>query len=120
MASGNWTGDVVAFDPSTAAAQSAGLTVARAYPPPVISTPSSSGSPTKRASSCALGLRWEGCGGAYQNAVLPNGCADPGVTFDGTRYLMTCTSGGAANAFPVYESPDLTSWTLATHIFSSG
>ena len=51
--------------------------------------------------------------------VLPNGCADPGVTYDGTRYLMTCTSGGAANAFPVYESLDLTSWTLATHIFSS-
>jgi hypothetical protein len=51
--------------------------------------------------------------------VLPTGCADPGVTFDGTRYLMTCTSGGAANAFPVYESTDLTSWTLATHIFSS-
>jgi hypothetical protein len=71
------------------------------------------------ASSCALGLRWEGCGGAYENAVLPSGCADPGVTFDGTEYLMTCTSGGAANAFPVYKSTDLTSWTLATHIFAS-
>jgi arabinan endo-1,5-alpha-L-arabinosidase len=71
------------------------------------------------ASSCGLSQRWEGCGGLYQNAVLPNGCADPGVTRDGNRYLMTCTSGGAANAFPIYESTDLVSWTLATHIFSS-
>lgn len=69
--------------------------------------------------SCAMGFRWEGCGGAYQNPVMPTGCADPGVTKDGDRYLMTCTSGGAANAFPIYESTDLFTWTLATHVFSS-
>jgi hypothetical protein len=69
--------------------------------------------------TCAMGFRWEGCGGAYENAVLPTGCADPGVTRAGNRYLMTCTSGGAANAFPVYESTDLVTWTLATHVFSA-
>lgn len=70
------------------------------------------------ANSCGLALRWEGCGGLYGNAVLPNGCADPGVTKVGDHYVMTCTSGGAANAFPIYSSPDLVHWTLATHVFS--
>ena len=68
--------------------------------------------------SCALALRWEGCGGLYGNAVMTSGCADPGVTKVGDHYLMTCTSGGAANAFPIYSSPDLIHWTLATHVFT--
>jgi GH43 family beta-xylosidase len=69
--------------------------------------------------SCALGVRWEGCGGAYTNAVLPTGCADPGVTQDGDRYLMTCTSGNDADAFPIYQSTDLLHWTLASHVLPS-
>src|SRR5262249_33960419 len=66
--------------------------------------------------SCGLSLRWTGCGGLYTNAVTTNGCADPGVTFDGTQYLMSCTSGNAANAFPIYTSPDLVHWTAHGHV----
>jgi len=28
---------------------------------------------------CELSLRWNDCGGLYQNPVMPAGCADPGV-----------------------------------------
>ncbi len=68
------------------------------------------------ASSCGIALRWTGCGGLYNNAVMNNGCADPGVVFDGTQYVMSCTSGNAANAFPIYVSTDLVHWTAKGHI----
>nr|MBA3539644.1 glycosyl hydrolase [Deltaproteobacteria bacterium] len=57
--------------------------------------------------ACALAFRWQGCGGLYANPVVPTDCADPGVVRDGDRYVMSCTSGGAADAFPLYTSTDL-------------
>lgn len=69
--------------------------------------------------ACAMSFRYSGCGGLYQNPVLPVDCADPGVIFDGGRYVATCTSGGAANAFPLRTSPDLVHWTNAGSIFPS-
>lgn len=68
------------------------------------------------AASCALSMRWTDCGGLYANPVMPRGCADPGVVRDGDRYVMSCTSGNAADAFPIYVSHDLASWTAHGHI----
>ncbi len=68
------------------------------------------------ANACAMAFRWQSCGGLYANPVVPVDCADPGVVRDGDRYVMSCTSGGAANAFPLYTSPDLVTWTRAGHI----
>jgi arabinan endo-1,5-alpha-L-arabinosidase len=81
-----------------------------------VATLSNGWAPHFTGTACPLAVRWEGCGGLYTNAVMSTGCADPGVTFDGARYLMTCTSGGAANAFPIFTSPDLVRWTAAGHI----
>jgi beta-xylosidase len=50
---------------------------------------------------------------------MPGGCADPGVLRDGNQYIMVCTSGNAANAFPIYVSTDLAHWTAKGHIFPS-
>jgi beta-xylosidase len=68
------------------------------------------------AASCAMTFRWDGCGGLYTNPVIPTGCADPGVTRDGDTYVLSCTSGNAANAFPLFTSTDLVSWTRVGHI----
>lgn len=68
------------------------------------------------ASSCVLGIAWQSCGGVYVNPVVPHDCADPGVVRDGDRYVMSCTSGNAANAFPIYLSSDLVTWTQQGHI----
>jgi GH43 family beta-xylosidase len=68
---------------------------------------------------CAISLAYSQCGGLYRNAVLPAGCADPGVLRDGDRYVLTCTSGGAADAFPIYVSTDLVGWTAMGHVFPS-
>ena len=68
------------------------------------------------AGTCAMSFRWTGCGGLYANPVVPTDCADPGVVRDGDRYVMSCTSGGAANAFPIYTSTDLVTWTRAGDI----
>ena len=35
---------------------------------------------------------------------------------DGDRYIMSCTSGNAANAFALFESTDLVSWKAKGHI----
>jgi arabinan endo-1,5-alpha-L-arabinosidase len=67
-------------------------------------------------SSCDLSLRWNGCGGLYVNPVIAKDCPDPGVTRDGDRYILSCTSGNATNAFPLYVSTDLIRWTPAGHI----
>ncbi|QRO01968.1 family 43 glycosylhydrolase [Archangium violaceum] len=69
--------------------------------------------------ACAMSFMYSGCGGLYQNPVLSADCADPGVIFDGGRYIAACTSGGAANAFPIRTSPDLVHWTSAGSIFPS-
>ena len=39
---------------------------------------------------------------------------------DGNQYVLTCTSGDAADAYPIYTSPDLATWTLVGHVFPSG
>jgi arabinan endo-1,5-alpha-L-arabinosidase len=69
--------------------------------------------------ACGMSLRYTGCGGLYQNPVVPVDCADPGVIHDGTQYVAACTSGGAANAFALRTSKDLVTWTSAGHIFPS-
>ena len=64
-----------------------------------------------------ISLRYLQCGGLYENPVVPVDCPDPGVLRDGSRYVMTCTSGGAADAFPIRVSSDLVHWTLVGTIF---
>ncbi len=71
------------------------------------------------ANSCGLSFRWSECGGLYANTVMERGCADPGVVRDGNRYIMSCTSGNAANAFPLYVSTDLVNWSAQGHILPS-
>ncbi len=78
-------------------------------------TPTYSGTAT-----CELSFEYTQCGGLYANPVIPGDCPDPGVLHDGDRYVLTCTSGDAADAFPIYTSPDLASWTPAGHVFPSG
>lgn len=67
--------------------------------------------------ACAVSLRYEQCGGLYQNPVVASSCADPGVTKAGDRYVMVCTSGNAANAFPIRTSRDLVHWERNGHAF---
>ena len=67
-------------------------------------------------SACELSLRWSDCGGLYANPVVPHDCPDPGVLHDGARYVMSCTSGNASDAFPIYVSTDLVAWTAMGHI----
>ena len=59
--------------------------------------------------ACSLTLDYGACG-VYANPVIPDGCADPGVLFDGSRYVVACTSGNAADAFPLRVSTDLVHW----------
>jgi GH43 family beta-xylosidase len=69
--------------------------------------------------ACEMSFRWTNCGGLYVNPVLTHGCADPGVVRDGDHYIMSCTSGNAADAFPIYVSTDLVTWTAMGHILPS-
>jgi GH43 family beta-xylosidase len=71
------------------------------------------------ANACSLSFRYTECGALYENPVVDVDCPDPGVIRDGSRYVMACTSGGAANAFPIRVSEDLVSWTAAGHVFPS-
>ncbi len=70
--------------------------------------------------ACGLSFRYTGCGGLYWNPVIPHDCPDPGVLADNGTYILSCTSGNAADAFPIYTSPDLVTWTQVGHIFPSG
>ncbi len=70
--------------------------------------------------ACRLSFEYRQCGGLYANPVVPTDCPDPGVLRDGSQYVLTCTSGDAPDAYPIYTSPDLASWTLVGHIFPSG
>jgi len=67
--------------------------------------------------SCSLSFEYEQCGGLYTNPVIPGDCPAPGVLHDGSQYVLTCTSGNAADVFPIYTSPDLGHWTLVSHVF---
>ena len=69
---------------------------------------------------CRLSFEYRQCGGLYANPVIPTDCPDPGVLHDGNQYVLTCTSGDAADAYPIYTSPDLATWTLVGHVFPSG
>ncbi|EYF05479.1 glycoside hydrolase family 43 protein [Chondromyces apiculatus] len=71
-------------------------------------------------SACAMSFRYANCGGLYQNPVINGDCADPGVIYDGGKYITSCTSGGAASAFHRFTSPDLVRWTAVNPIFPSG
>lgn len=71
-------------------------------------------------SACGISLRYEQCGGLYANPVIDRDCPDPGVVRDGDRYVLTCTSGGASAAYPIYTSPDLVRWTRVGHVFPAG
>jgi len=70
--------------------------------------------------ACAISLRYEQCGGLFANPVIARDCPDPGVARDGDRYVLTCTSGNAAAAFPLRTSLDLVHWTDAGHVFPAG
>jgi arabinan endo-1,5-alpha-L-arabinosidase len=70
--------------------------------------------------ACPMSFDYTQCGGLYTNAVIPTDCPDPGVLHDGDTYVLTCTSGDAASAFPIYTSSDLASWTPAGHVFPAG
>jgi GH43 family beta-xylosidase len=69
---------------------------------------------------CSLSFEYTQCGGLYANPVIPTNCPDPGVLYDGDRYVLTCTSDDAPDAFPIYTSPDLANWTLVGSVFPSG
>lgn len=70
--------------------------------------------------ACSMSFRYEQCGGLYTNPVIPSGCADPGVVRDGSTYYLSCTSGGAPNAFLIRSSTDLVHWTNVGAIFPTG
>jgi GH43 family beta-xylosidase len=70
--------------------------------------------------TCRLSFMYTQCGGLYANPVIPVDCPDPGVLRDGSGYVLACTSGNAADAYPIYTSPDLTTWTPMGHIFPAG
>jgi hypothetical protein len=72
------------------------------------------------ASACALSFLYTDCGGLYANPVIPVDCPDPGVLAEGGGYVLSCTSGDDANAFPIYTSPDLVTFTQVGYIFPSG
>lgn len=59
-------------------------------------------------------------GTPYTNPVIAGDCPDPGVLRDDNQYVLTCTSGNAGNAFPIYTSPDLVHWSLTSHVFPEG
>jgi len=69
--------------------------------------------------ACGMSFAYEQCGGLYQNPVIPSSCPDPGVLRDGSNYILSCTSGGAANAFPIRTSTDLVHWQQVGSIFPS-
>jgi GH43 family beta-xylosidase len=62
------------------------------------------------ASACKVSLRYSQCGGLYTNPVIDTDCPDPGVLKDGDTYYLACTSGSAANAYPLRRSTDLVHW----------
>ncbi len=71
------------------------------------------------ANACELSLRWSDCGGLYENPVIPTSCPDPGVLAENGSYVLSCTSGNAADAFPIYVSSDLVTWTAMGNILPS-
>lgn len=71
-------------------------------------------------SACQLSMRYDQCGGLYDNPVIAGNFPDPGVLHDGNQYVLVTTSGDAADAFPIRTSTDLVNWTAVGFIFPSG
>ena len=70
--------------------------------------------------TCGMSFRWTNCGGLYENPVVSLDCPDPNVSVDfDNRFVLTCTSGNAADAFPLYVSTDLVHWTPMGHVLRS-
>ena len=67
--------------------------------------------------ACGVSFEYTQCGGLYENPVIAMDCPDPGVLFDNGTYYLSCTSGDADDAFPIFTSPDLANWTAHGHIF---
>jgi arabinan endo-1,5-alpha-L-arabinosidase len=65
------------------------------------------------AGDCRMAFRWTDCGGLYTNPVMPFDCPDPGVLRHARGYVLTCTSGNAPDAFPLFTSTDLVHWAPA-------
>jgi arabinan endo-1,5-alpha-L-arabinosidase len=72
------------------------------------------------ADACALSIEYTQCGGLYENPVIPTSCPDPGVLYADGQYVLACTSGDAANAYPLYTSPDLVHWAAQGYVFPTG
>lgn len=70
--------------------------------------------------ACRVSFTYTQCGGLYDNPVIPFDCPDPGVLRDGNQYILSCTSGDEANAYPLFTSTDLVNWTPKGHIFPAG
>ncbi|MCB9604074.1 MAG: family 43 glycosylhydrolase [Sandaracinus sp.] len=70
--------------------------------------------------ACGLSFRYESCGGLFANPVIALDCPDPGVTFDGTRYVLTCTGGDAGGIYRIFTSTDLVTWTREGAVFPDG
>jgi beta-xylosidase len=66
--------------------------------------------------ACELAFGYSQCGGLYENPVVPVGCPDPGVIFDGQQYVMGCTGG---SNYPLRTSPDLVHWTKVNDAFAT-
>lgn len=71
------------------------------------------------ANSCDIAMRYEQCGGLYQNPVIAANCPDPSVLKDGSTYYLTCTHTGGSGIFPIYTSKDLVNWTRKGSILGS-
>ena len=70
--------------------------------------------------ACPVSLRYTQCGGLYANPVIDANCPDPGVLLDAGRYVLSCTSGNLAAAFPLRTSTDLVHFTSAGYVFPAG
>jgi GH43 family beta-xylosidase len=73
--------------------------------------------PYFRGGLCAVSVRQTQCGDRYVNPVIGGDCPDPGVLRDGSDYYLVCTSGNAADAFPMRASRDLVHWRAVGPVF---
>ncbi|HEY3448545.1 MAG TPA: glycoside hydrolase family 43 protein [Myxococcales bacterium] len=70
--------------------------------------------------ACEVALRYTQCGGLYANPVVDVDCPDPGVMLAAGEYYLACTSGSAANAYPLRKSADLVHWQLIGSVMPQG
>ena len=70
--------------------------------------------------ACGVSIRRTQCGARYVNPVIGGDCPDPGVLREGADYYLVCTSGNAAEAFPLRRSRDLVHWERVGAVFPAG